>query len=96
MSINKVLLPYLLIENMRYISDIPIIDLAIQAEEKHGEETHMVIEIVPKNEVEENMGIDSLTEDDVLWWVEFENEQKVFDNFDMVTHYLLNEVEKTK
>lgn len=79
---------------MRHITDIPIMSLALQAEEKHGEDTHMVIEVIPKSEPDENVGIDSLTEDDVLWWVEFEEEVKVFDNFDMVSHYLLNEVEK--
>lgn len=81
---------------MRYITDIPIMDVAIQAENKHGEDTHMVIEIVIKENVEENKGIESLTEDDVLWWVEFEDEQKIFDTFEMVSHYLLEEAECKK
>lgn len=71
-------------------------DVAIQAENKHGEDTHMVIEIVIKENVEENKGIESLTEDDVLWWVEFEDEQKIFDTFEMVSHYLLEEAECKK
>lgn len=70
-------------------------DIAIKAEEKHGEDTHMVIEIVVKEE-KENIGLESLTEDDVVWWVEFEDQQKIFDDFDMVTDFLLNEAEKTK
>jgi hypothetical protein len=82
---------------MAFVSDIPIIDLIKEIEEKHGEDTHMVIEVVVKNEehidVDEDM-IGNLKESDVMWWVEFENEQKVFDNFSMVKHYFLNEVLK--
>lgn len=82
---------------MALVSDIPIIDLIKEIEEKHGEDTHMVIEVVVKNEDhvdidEDNIG--NLKESDVLWWVEFENDQKVFDNFSMVKHYFLNEVSK--
>lgn len=82
---------------MALVSDIPIIDLIKKIEKKHGEDTHMVIEVVIKNEDHTNIdedNIGNLEENDVMWWVEFENTQKVFDNFSMVSHYLLNEVSK--
>jgi hypothetical protein len=87
---------------MALISELPIMDIALQAEEKHGTDVHMAIEVVLKNppKVDENdptfsTEYDEVEEEDVLWWVEFENEQLVFDTFDMVKHYLLEEVVKT-
>lgn len=82
---------------MALVSDIPIFSFIREIEKKHGEDTHMVIEAVIKNEEYSNVSEDdigNLNEEDVLWWVEFENEQKVFDNFAMVKHYFLNEVSK--
>ena len=61
------------------------------AEKKHGVETHMVIEAVPKTETEP----EEPTEDDVVWWVEFENIKKTFENFDDVKSYLLEEAVAT-
>lgn len=81
---------------MALVSDIPIIDLIKEIENKHGEDTHMVIEVVVKDEKHSNIDEDhlgNLDEKDILWWVEFKNEQKVFDNFAMVRHYFLNEVD---
>ena len=82
---------------MRYLSDIPILQVAQQAEEKHGVDTHMLIEAVIKDEFKEyfeSNELDFATEDQILWWVEFEDQQAVFDDFDMVSNYLLNEVVK--
>jgi hypothetical protein len=87
---------YLFKNKMTLVSDIPILKLAFDAEEKHGEDTHMVIEVVlkegiPESKLEEN----EVTTDDVLWWVEFEGQQKIFDEFASVEHFLLQEAEKT-
>ena len=82
---------------MRYLSDIPILQVAQQAEEKHGVDTHMIIEAVIKDEFKEyfeSNELDFATEDQILWWVEFQDQQAVFDDFDMVSNYLLNEVVK--
>lgn len=87
---------------MALVSELPIMDVAMQAEEKHGIDTHMVIEVVLKNpkEVDEDdetfeTDYDEVDEEDVLWWVEFENQQLVFETFDMVKHFLLEESVKT-
>ena len=61
------------------------------AEKKHGVTTHMVIEAVSKTEEES----EEPTEDEVLWWVEFENMKKTFENFDDVQTFLLEEVVAT-
>lgn len=89
---------------MALISELPIFQTAIEAEKKHGEDTHMVIEVVLKPGIEQDI-IDEVGEedydpsrvgeDDVYWWVEFENEVKIFDSFEMVKHYLLNQAVKT-
>lgn len=87
---------------MAFISELPIMTLAMEAEEKHGIDTHMVIEVVLKNpkEVDEDdltaeTDYDQVDEKDVMWWVEFENQQIVFDTFEMVKHFLLEEAVKT-
>lgn len=80
---------------MTLISDIPILQLAFEAEEKHGEDTHMVIEVVLKEDVPESkLDSNEVTTDDVLWWVEFEDQQKIFDEFDCVRTFLLEEAVK--
>jgi hypothetical protein len=73
---------------MRYISDLPLMYTIMQAEKKHGVNTHMIIEAIPKNDEELN----SPTENDVCWWVEFENDKKIFETFDEVQKYLLEDV----
>jgi hypothetical protein len=87
---------------MALISELPIMDVAMQAEEKHGIDTHMVIEVVLKNpkEVDENdetfeTDYDEVDEEDVMWWVEFENQHVIFDTFEMVKYFLLEECVKT-
>jgi hypothetical protein len=86
---------------MAFISELPIMAIAMEAEEKHGIDTHMAIEVVLKNpkEVDEDdetfeTDYDQVDEKDVMW-VEFENQQIVFDTFDMVKHFLLEEAVKT-
>jgi|TARA_B100000035_G_scaffold295247_1_gene286177 hypothetical protein len=87
---------------MALISELPIFQVAQEAEEKHGVDTHMVIEVVLKPYVAEALEGDDedydpsyVGEDDVYWWVEFENEIKVFDSFAVVKDYLLNKAVKT-
>jgi xylose isomerase len=72
------------------LSDLPIFQLAIEAEKKHGEETHMVIEAVSKDPSKDVSDFDVTTED-VVWWVEFENQKKIFETFEEVKNYFLNE-----
>jgi len=80
---------------MTLVSDIPIIQLALEAEKKHGEDTHMVIEIVLKEDVPESkLYSNEVTTDDVLWWVEFEDQQRIFDKFACVEDFLLREAIK--
>jgi hypothetical protein len=75
---------------MTLLSEIPLFDLIFAAEEKHGEDTHMVIEAVSKNE---NVTVDmnDVSVDDVVWWVEFEDQIKTFDTFDEVEKFFLEE-----
>lgn len=87
---------------MALISELPIFDLAQRAEEKHGEDTHMVIEVVLKEYVaeklegeEEDYDPSYVGEEDVYWWIEFENQVKIFDNFTLVEDYLMNKAVKT-
>lgn len=79
------------------LTEIPIIALAMKAEEKHGEDTHMVIEAIAKNP-EVNIDTDPMDVDvsDVVWWVEFEDKVKTFDTFDEVEKFLLVEAVASK
>lgn len=85
---------------MALISELPIFELAQKAEEKHGEDTHMAIEVVLKPYIEEAMDTPDydpsyVGEEDVMWWIEFEHEIKIFDSFAVVEDYLLNKAVKT-
>lgn len=81
---------------MALVSELPIFGLAMEAEEKHGIDTHMAIEVVLKDvDDQEEIDPSDVEEEQVMWWVEFENEVKVFDSFDMVKYYLLEEASKT-
>ena len=62
------------------LSDLPIQKVIMDAEEKHGHETHMVIECVSKGELPDSHTGEE-TEDLVYWWVEFENQIKTFETF---------------
>ena len=89
---------------MALISELPILGLAMEAEEKHGQDVHMAIEVVLKEGIEQDI-IDDVGnedydpqlvgEDDVYWWVEFEDQIRIFDKFVAVRHYLLEEAVKT-
>lgn len=72
------------------LSEIPLFDLIFAAEDKHGEETHMVIEAVSKNPDKEINDMD-VTTDDIVWWVEFKNDQRVLDTFEEVEKYFLRD-----
>jgi hypothetical protein len=73
------------------LSELPLMDVILAAEKKHGTNVHMVIEAVPKNDNSpEDIG--GATEDDIVWWVEFENLVKSFEKFDDVKKFLLDEV----
>ena len=81
---------------MALVSELPLFGLAMEAEEKHGVDTHMVIEAVLKDiDDEDEIDPGEVEEEHVLWWVEFENEVKIFDDFQMVRYYLLEEAVKT-
>jgi hypothetical protein len=87
---------------MALISELPMFEVALKAEEKHGTDTHMAIEVVLKPEYADLLEGDDpyynpadVEEDHVMWWVEFENDIKIFDDFLLVEHYLLNEAVKT-
>lgn len=76
------------------ISELPLMEVILAAEKKHGTDVHMVIEAVPKNDnsPEDPSGA---TEDDIVWWVEFENIVKPFEKFDDVRKFLLEEASAT-
>lgn len=76
------------------ISELPLMKVILAAEKKHGIDVHMVIEAVPKNNDSPEDSNDA-TEDDVVWWVEFENIVKSFEKFDDVRKFLLEEVSST-
>lgn len=77
------------------LSDLPIESTIMEAEEKHGYETHMVIECVCKEDLpEQNTGLE--TEDTVYWWVEFEEEIKTFEKFQDVRKFLLEDAVSSK
>jgi len=85
---------------MALVGELPIMELAIKAEEKHGEDTHMVIEVVLKEHVTKELEASDYNpayvgEEDVYWWVEFEDQIRVFDDFRMVEHYLMEQAVKT-
>ena len=81
---------------MALVSELPLFGLAYDAEKKHGVDTHMVIEVVLKGvDNEDKVDPSTLDESEVMWWVEFENEKRIFDSFELVKHYLLEEAVKT-
>ena len=82
---------FFFLEIMKKLSELPLLDTILKAEDKHGVDTHMVIEVISKEEVEENYN-DPL-ESEVMWWVEFKDQYKQFNTFDEVTTYLLEEAE---
>lgn len=86
---------------MALVSELPILDVIKRAEDKHGLDTHMVIEVLFKEPEEPEQTIlpesdeSEVEEDKVIWLVEFENQKMIFDSFDLVTSFLLEEAVKT-
>ena len=74
----------------RLLSELPISQTIFDAEEKHGIDTHMVIECASRKDILEQ-NVEEETEDSVYWWVEFENEIKTFQTFDEVQKFLLKD-----
>ena len=74
------------------LSDLDITRVIMSAEERHGHETHIVIECISKDEITEFYNGEE-TEDSVYWWVELENEIKTFETFAEVEKYLLQDAE---
>jgi hypothetical protein len=72
------------------LSELQIQKVIMDAEKKHGHETHMVIECVSKENLEEFASGEE-TEDSIYWWVEFEDQIKTFETFSDVENFLLNE-----
>lgn len=72
------------------LAELPLMDLILAAEKKHGIDIHMVIEALPKDENSPE-DVNGATEDDVIWNVEFQNISKSFEKFDEVKKFLLEE-----
>lgn len=73
---------------MTKITELPLMEVILKAEEKHGLTTHMVVEAVRKDDEKEELEPD---ENSVLWWVEFENDKKIFETFSEVKKFLLED-----
>jgi RAB protein geranylgeranyltransferase component A len=65
-------------------------EVILAAEEKHGVDTHMVIEAVPKHKDAPDK-MEEADDTDVVWYVEFKDIVKTFFNFDEVKTFLLEE-----
>ena len=74
----------------RLLSEIPVSQTILDAEERHGTTTHMVIECISKEDIPED-NLEDETEDSVYWWVEFENQIMSFETFDEVKKFLLED-----
>ena len=74
------------------LSDLDITKVIMSAEERHGHETHIVIECISKDEIPE-FHTGEETENSVYWWVELENQIKTFETFAEVEKYLLQDAE---
>ena len=84
---------YLLTEIMQTITDIPLYEIIKAIEEKHGEDTHMIIEaFIDDDNIHEDLE-SQVPVENLLWWCEFQDQIKVFDNIIAVQHWFMNEVE---
>ena len=82
---------------MNSVTDIPLYSVIREIEEKHGEDTYMMIEAMLNDEDEEEFENSEGTEipvDKLLWWCEFQDQVRVFDNIASVKDWFLNQVEK--
>lgn len=75
---------------MTLLSEIPLMETILAAEEKHGIDIHMVIEAMPKTD-ESPENVNEAEDTDVVWKVEFQEIVKFFENFEDVRNFLLNE-----
>lgn len=75
---------------MTLLSELPIMEVILAAEEKHGVDTHMVIEAVPKHKDSPDK-MEDAEDTDVVWYVEFKDTVKTFFNFDDVKKFFLEE-----
>ena len=78
-------------------TDIPLYDIIQELEKKWGEKTHMVIDafIDDGDPAEENAPPADLKSvpENLLFWCEFQDQVKVFDNLASAKHWFLEEVE---
>ena len=80
---------------MKTVTDIPLYDVIQAIEEKHGSDVHMVIEaLLPDGKTPEDYKSETeMPVDELMWWCEFQDKVKVFDNIARVKDWFLNEVE---
>lgn len=80
---------------MKSVTDIPLYDVIQAIEEKHGSDVHMVIEaLLPDGKTPEDYSTQTeMPVDELMWWCEFQDKVKVFDNIASAKHWFLNEVE---
>lgn len=79
---------------MESITDIPLYDVIQEIEEKHGHDVYMVIEaMLPESRTEDDYNNADIPVSEIMWWCEFQDKTKVFDNIAAVKHWFLNEVE---
>ena len=80
---------------MKSVTDIPLYDVIQAIEEKHGSDVHMVIEaLLPDGKTPEDYKSETeMPVDELMWWCEFQDKVKVFDNIARVKDWFLNEVE---
>lgn len=76
------------------LSDLEISRVIMSAEKRHGQETHIVIECVAKEDIPETHTGEE-TEDSVYWWVELEEQIKTFETFAEVEKFLLEDSESS-
>lgn len=88
---------------MNTVSDIPLYEIIQEIEGLHGEDKHMVIEIITNDDAEEGKPHPLAREEDILrpngwqlkdgiwFWCEFENQIAVFDNVAAVKHWFMND-----
>lgn len=82
---------------MDSVTDIPLYDIIQEIEGKWGESTHMVIDAFIDDDEETPEGEYAKDNKDLpenlLFWCEFQDQVKVFDNLASAKHWFLEEVE---
>lgn len=77
-------------------TDIPLYQVIEELEGKWGEKTHMVIDaFIDEGSPEEDLAPmdDKKIPENLLFWCEFQDQIKVFDNLASAKHWFLEEVE---